>query len=577
MPGLLTDQLTPEVLSLLGGATPSGGLFGNQSPGRYQPMPNEGWSDRLFGTRDPRDPRGPAMSALAVGLLRGDFASGLENANKAIYDTEDRAFRRQGQNVAMAKDALGLQQLFDTTGRTRNIRKELQELDRSGQLPQPAGAPAPYPVSGPAQAENFGAPSLGGIPMFSQIGQGEGGQQGQVPQSRGGVPAWAAGAVEGRGAPQQPYQQPQQPQQDLAEGYSARLIQQAQVYSRNGDFETANKLLESATKLRPEVSRIEVAIDPRTKQPVNVITYKSGRQEVSQFGAPPKVHWADTGDKIQPVNEYTLGNLGPGLPKRMTPSEAGNLRVAQGNLNLSRQRLALDENSPQYLQTEGGLVALPKRPQPGAPLIGQPVNGPDGQQLGPQLKAIPANANTAIVTNMQNLSKAQQALALLKGGQVGTSQGDTAATGVKGYLPNGMLNRMDPAGVDTRASISDLGSMIIHDRSGAAVTAAESPRLGPFVPLATDDRATAEKKLQRFISVYQQETDALAQTYSKEQGYRENPILKRNAGNTNDTLPGALPLPAKPTAVTLKRGQTYQLPNGAAAEWDGFQFKTKGK
>lgn len=44
--------------------------------------------------------------------------------------------------------------------------------------------------------------------------------------------------------------------------------------------------------------------------------------------------------------------------------------------------------------------------------------------------------------------------------------------------------------------------MVIHDRSGAAVTAAEFPRLA-FIPSPTDDAETVQKKLRQFVSSYE--------------------------------------------------------------------------
>jgi hypothetical protein len=206
----------------------------------------------------------------------------------------------------------------------------------------------------------------------------------------------------------------------------------------------------------------------------------------------------------------------------------GQLGVAQGNLGLRSQELGLRQQEvmqPQYMQTDQGLVALPKKLAPGQAPTAVMVAGADGQALGKPLKDIPATVNTAIISNAQNLSKAQQALALLEGKKVGAMTGDTEATGLKGMLPGAILNRMDPNGVDTRAAIADLGSMVLHDRSGAAVTASEYPRLQPFIPTATDDKVTAAKKLRRFIQVYEQETKALGDTYSKDQGYKPSPVV----------------------------------------------------
>ena len=61
----------------------------------------------------------------------------------------------------------------------------------------------------------------------------------------------------------------------------------------------------------------------------------------------------------------------------------------------------------------------------------------------------------------------------------------------------------------------------MHERSGAAVTASESPRLKPFIPLITDDKPTALKKLRRMRQIQADDAEALAGTYNPEQGFRE--------------------------------------------------------
>ncbi len=53
----------------------------------------------------------------------------------------------------------------------------------------------------------------------------------------------------------------------------------------------------------------------------------------------------------------------------------------------------------------------------------------------------------------------------------------------------------DKEGIEPRAVVSNIGSMKIHDRSGATVTVSEFPRLAPFVPSTADSKATIEKKL----------------------------------------------------------------------------------
>lgn len=148
------------------------------------------------------------------------------------------------------------------------------------------------------------------------------------------------------------------------------------------------------------------------------------------------------------------------------------------------------------------------------------VNDARIQKLeSPQLKPLPVMVNKGIIENTQAVQKIDQALDLL----------DKApnSTGMKGYLPNVALNRMYPEGTETRAIISDIGSLKLHDRSGAAVSASESPRLMPFIPLATDDAVTAKKKLGLFKQEYLREQEAINQAYSKDQGYTPSPLLSQ--------------------------------------------------
>ena len=80
--------------------------------------------------------------------------------------------------------------------------------------------------------------------------------------------------------------------------------------------------------------------------------------------------------------------------------------------------------------------------------------------------------------------------------------------------------RTDPGGVDPRAKVADIGSLQIHDRSGAAVTAAETPRLKPFVPSATDDSKTIITKLKNLRANLESQLDETEAFYSPESGYR---------------------------------------------------------
>lgn len=174
---------------------------------------------------------------------------------------------------------------------------------------------------------------------------------------------------------------------------------------------------------------------------------------------------------------------------------------------------------------------------PTAPAI--PAMGPAGETLKSKSteKALPVSAAQKLIENQQNLRRAEQALALVRGEDIKNekgeiiAKGDKNATGAKNYLFDALVQRIDPKGVDTRAAIGDLGSLIIHDRSGAAVTAAEFPRLRPFIPMPTDDRKTAEKKLLRFTEEYRKQVSETSDFF-KESGYKVPTETLRPSGAT---------------------------------------------
>jgi hypothetical protein len=167
----------------------------------------------------------------------------------------------------------------------------------------------------------------------------------------------------------------------------------------------------------------------------------------------------------------------------------------------------------------------------------------------PKEKSLPTPVAQKLLENQNNLYNVRKALALTQGHTVDDVEGDASATGYKGFLPNAVLQRVDPQGVATRAEIANIGSMIIHDRSGAAVTAAETPRLMPFIPTATDDDDAVQTKLKRFVNEYERIQNE-TKDYFTESGfkvpnlasampkikYKEDSAAKQGATNDFDAL-----------------------------------------
>jgi hypothetical protein len=160
-----------------------------------------------------------------------------------------------------------------------------------------------------------------------------------------------------------------------------------------------------------------------------------------------------------------------------------------------------------------------------------------------KIKSIPEPINAAVLQNHQSLNKLDDALDLL--------EANKDAIGLKGNLGQTVLNKLDPKGIDTRAAIADIGSIVLHDRSGAAVTAAESPRLLPFIPTPSDTYEAAKSKLIRMRKYAAEEQDALKATYGKEQGYKEFAPLPARAGINKP------PVGAPPEAKKAPDGKWY--------------------
>ena len=149
---------------------------------------------------------------------------------------------------------------------------------------------------------------------------------------------------------------------------------------------------------------------------------------------------------------------------------------------------------------------------------------------------LPAAAAKSILGNANHINKVNDAISLMKGEIVGDSQGDANATGFwKGLLPNVALQYFDEGGVPTRAAVSDIGSMVIHDRAGTAATASETPRLKPFIPLVNDYPSVVKEKLTNFKRVYES-MEREAHKFYKGQGYNMGGVDEpKEAPTTNRT------------------------------------------
>lgn len=131
--------------------------------------------------------------------------------------------------------------------------------------------------------------------------------------------------------------------------------------------------------------------------------------------------------------------------------------------------------------------------------------------MGARQRPIPAKVQEGYVGNRTSLRQIQEAIAAIRA--------NPRALGWGNYAPEAITQRLDAGGVKTRAPVANIGSLIIHDRSGAAVTAAETPRLKPFVPQVTDTPDAAIAKLEALAREIENRNSEIEVTYGEESGY----------------------------------------------------------
>jgi hypothetical protein len=98
------------------------------------------------------------------------------------------------------------------------------------------------------------------------------------------------------------------------------------------------------------------------------------------------------------------------------------------------------------------------------------------------------------------------------------------AIGLKNYLSDEAIDRADPKGVAARSALSNISSLVIHERSGSAVSASEMQRLG-FIPAKTNTYDAAKTKLEAMLKYAKAQQQGLTETYAEDQGYKPNPII----------------------------------------------------
>lgn len=190
-------------------------------------------------------------------------------------------------------------------------------------------------------------------------------------------------------------------------------------------------------------------------------------------------------------------------------------------------------------------------------------------QGGTKLKVIPSGAVQSMLGNKQTIDNIDKTIV-----EMAAHPGSTGWKGFASSIPvvgNNALNALDPTGVNGRANIANIGSLIIHDRSGAAVTISETPRLVPFIPLVTDSESVVKTKMQRLrAEILSMLTDQNT-SYSEDGGYIQNPAIGsflQGQQNPADPAPVDTGMP-KSGEVVFQNGHHYLIqPDGSGVPQD---------
>lgn len=146
--------------------------------------------------------------------------------------------------------------------------------------------------------------------------------------------------------------------------------------------------------------------------------------------------------------------------------------------------------------------------------------GPGGIKVitgtGAALKPVPVQVQKGIIENRASMGQIDGALDAIRR--------NPKALGAHNVLGDAIMQRVPGAagvdGVEARAKLADIGSLIIHDRSGASVTISESPRLLPFIPSVTDSPKVAAEKLRGLREKLANTTNEFETAYGEDSGYR---------------------------------------------------------
>lgn len=274
-------------------------------------------------------------------------------------------------------------------------------------------------------------------------------------------------------------------------------------YKQDRDDAVKRALTEAAEKRAADKAAIDAAIAARTlRTPV--------LGDPAYAPAMGAVRGAEAAATVQPEVDRAKA-LMPLKVDEAAQTAAATAPVAQATHQANRQfdvEHPLPQPSPTLsFQTIGGTAT-----EPGKVVALNPKTGEQVREIGdakaPTAGSGSAKMMQAVASNDAMVKNIDDAIAAVRAHQ--NSFGLEHGRGIP--LVGGFLDqRIDPQGTGPRAQVANIGSQKLHDRSGAAVTASEFPRLQPFIPSSQDDATSIITKLEQMKKVVQNENDAMRQ------------------------------------------------------------------
>lgn len=205
---------------------------------------------------------------------------------------------------------------------------------------------------------------------------------------------------------------------------------------------------------------------------------------------------------------------------------------------------ASDYVQPRVVTTERGTFTItpqlpPGMPAPKAASTEQPAPGtqpPGVTEYKATDRDQPTQIASGIMTNAAQLKKIDAAIEALDAHKTAVGRGNT-------MLPGMLKDIVDSGGVDARAKLADLSSMILHDRAGSAMTPQELQRVKPFIPEATDTYEIAQTKLKKLRAEVEGLVRDQYNVFGPSSGYRSLAPVEDALKPRGNATPSAVPEP----------------------------------